>query len=325
MEELFKILIIALCVVAAVLLIACLIILNQLIWRKTITIPKFITNMVAGNNTPEEDEYQRAGKEAEKKFRDLPLEKVSIKTADGANLIAHILEPEKSNGRLIIACHGARSSGIGEFVFMSQYFYNNGYTVVYPDHRGCGESDGKYMGYGTHESKDTFLWLDYAEKRFPNMPIFLLGVSMGAATVLMMSDKIKDDCVKGIISDCAYTSAWEEFSYQLKTSFHLPNFPILHICSLYSKLFAGYSFKEASPIDCVKNAKKPILFIHGNKDDFVPFFMQDELYSACSSEKFQLVIGGAVHARSYYKNSSAYEKAIEDFMVCCLKKDALTV
>lgn len=320
MYELIKILIIVLSIIIAVLLIGCLIILNQLIWRKTISIPKFIINMIAGNNTPEEDEYQKAGKEAGKKFRALPLEKVSIKTADGANLIAHILVPPKSNGKLIIACHGARSSGIGEFVFMSQYLYESGYTAVFPDHRGCGESDGKYMGYGTHESRDTFLWLDYAQKRFYGMPIFLLGVSMGAATVMMMSDKIKEDCVKGIIEDCGYTSAWDEFSYQLKTSFHLPNFPILHICSMYSKMIAGYSFKEASPIDCVKNARKPILFIHGEKDDFVPFFMRDILYDACTADKYRLTVEGAVHARSYYKNPAVYEEAIEDFMLCCLKE-----
>ena len=93
-----------------------------------------------------------------------------------------------------------------------------------PEHRGCGISDGKFMGYGTHESRDTMLWLDYAEKRFPELSIFLLGVSMGAATVLMMSDKLPENSVKGIIADCSYTSAWDEFKYQLKVSFHLALF-----------------------------------------------------------------------------------------------------
>ena len=132
------------------------------------------------------------------------------------------------------------------------------------------------------------------------MDIFLLGVSMGAATVLMMSRKAEDCAVKGIIADCSYTSQWKEFAYQMKTSFHLPEFPILHICDLYGRLITGYSFKDASPLNAVTKAKKPILFIHGGKDDFVPTFMVKELYDA--------------HARSYYTNPEIYENVIENFM-----------
>ena len=99
-----------------------------------------------------------------------------------------------------------------------------------------------------------------SKQHYPDTDIFLLGVSMGAATVLMMSRSATDEAIKGIIADCSYTSAWDEFSYQLKTSFHLPDFPILPICNLYSRIFAGYSFRDASPLNAVKEAKKPILF-----------------------------------------------------------------
>lgn len=132
--------------------------------------------------------------------------------------------------------------------------------------------------------------------------------------MLMMSRSATDEAIKGIIADCSYTSAWDEFSYQLKTSFHLPDFPILPICNLYSRIFAGYSFRDASPLNAVKEAKKPILFIHGGDDDFVPTYMEKILYDACCTEKEMIVIDGAVHARSYYQNPEAYEKAIENFM-----------
>ena len=201
---------------------------------------------------------------------------------------------------------------------MAPYLYKKGYTVLFPDHRGCGESDGKYMGYGTHESQDTLLWLDYAKTYYPELPVFLLGVSMGGATVLMMSDKVNPAQVKGIIADCAYTSAWAEFRYQLRTSFHLPPFPILHICNLYCKLFAGYSFHQAAPIAAVAKARVPVLFIHGKKDDFVPFFMRDQLYNACPTEKAKLTVPAAVHARSYYTDPTAYQLALERFTENCL-------
>lgn len=298
----------------------CGFIFNQLVWRKTVSIPRWITDRIAGNAMP--DAYEKKNNAAVAAFSQLPIRSVELHTPDGARLAAKVLTPEKPNGRLLIACHGARSCGTGEFPLMAPYLYKKGYTVLFPDHRGCGESDGKYMGYGTHESQDTLLWLDYAKTYYPEMPVFLLGVSMGGATVLMMSDKVDPAQVKGIIADCAYTSAWAEFRYQLRTSFHLPPFPILHICNLYCKLFAGYSFRQAAPIAAVAKARVPVLFIHGKKDDFVPFFMRDQLYNTCPTEKAKLTVPAAVHARSYYTDPTAYQLALEQFTENCLAPKA---
>ncbi len=307
------VLLILLGVLLLILFLGCAFVFNQLVWRKTIPVPKFIEKMIAGNETAD-TVYEADAKTAKAEFCALPREDVVLTAPDGAKLIGRVLIPEHPNGRTMLLCHGARSSGLGEYRFMAPYLYKNGYTLVIPDHRGCGESDGKYMGYGTHESKDTFLWLRYAKERFPENRIFLLGISMGAATVLMMSNHLEDTAVKGVIADCPYTSAWDEFSYQIHTSFHLPDFPFLHICDLYSRLFCGYGFKAASPLDAVKCAEKPILFIHGAADDFVPTFMQDILFDACPTEKEKLTVEGAVHARSYYTNPEAYNAALLQFM-----------
>lgn len=301
-----------------VLFLACGYIYNQIAWRKTFKLPHAFEKIIAGNAEP--GEYEIFCEKMREEYSKYPLEEVTLDLSKDEYLKAHLLVPKEPNGKIILACHGARSDGIGEYCKIGPYFYDNGYTVLLPDHRGCGESSGKFMGYGTHESKDTFLWVKYLKKRFPNQSIFLYGISMGAATVLMMSDKAKDESIKGIISDCSYTSAWDEFSYQLKTSFHLPNFPILYICDLYSEIFAGYSFKDASPINCVKNAQKPILFIHGGADDYVPYYMMDILYNACPTEKYKVTIDNALHARSYYQDNFKYEKAMEKFIEKCMKQ-----
>lgn len=307
------ILFIVLCVLLLILVLACGLVFNLVIWRKTVRLPKFIEKMIAGN-AENDPVYEADLQTAKAEFCALPREDVWLTAPDGARLLGRVLVPEHPNGRTMLLCHGARSSGIGEYRFMAPYLYKNGYTLVIPDHRGCGESDGKYMGYGTHESKDTFLWLRYAKERFPENSIFLLGISMGAATVLMMSNHLEDAAVKGVIADCPYTSAWDEFSYQMHTSFHLPDFPILHICDLYCRALCGYAFKAASPLESVKCAKKPILFIHGAADDFVPTFMQDILFDACPTEKEKLTVEGAVHARSYYTNPTLYNQTLLTFM-----------
>lgn len=308
------IILIVLLTLAILFVLLCGFIFNQAIWRKQLPLPKFIENMIAGNEDNENIIYNKAHDKALKAFINMPFEVIE-KTADnGEKMIAKVLVPPISNGKLIIACHGARSSGVGEFCFMKDYFYNNGFTLIMPDHRGCGESEGKYLGYGTHESKDTMIWLDYAKKRFPNLDIYLLGVSMGAATVLMMSSMVSPADVKGIIADCAYTSVKDEFTYQIKESFHFPAFPLINICNLYCRAFCKYDFRDASPIEHVKKARVPVLFIHGRADDFVPFYMEKQLYDACRSKKEYIEVDGAIHARSYYTNPNQYERAMNNFM-----------
>ena len=309
-------------VLIILLLLICGFTFNQIIWYKQIPLPKFIGRLIAGNESPPSD-YDRDRDAALKAFADFPIEKLSLTASNGEILRGSVITPPNTNGKLLIACHGAHSSGIGEFCFAMPYFYREGYTVLMPEHRGCGESDGKFLGYGTHESKDTLLWLEYARKRFPELNIYLYGVSMGGATVLMMSDKINDPAVKGVIADCSYTSAWDEFSYQLKTSFHLPNFPMLHTCNLICRLICGYDFRDASPVKAVSNSSLPVLFIHGAADDFVPQFMQDELYAVCPTRKEKLTVDGAVHARSYYTDPAAYESAMESFIAECEKSEAV--
>lgn len=307
---------IVLCAVGVLLVLLallCAFIFNNIIWRNTIPVPKWILKMIAGNEAAP-DAFEKDHIAATAAFGALPQEEVALYAPDGAILKGRVLTPKTPNGRTMLLCHGARSSGRGEFCFMVPWLLEKGYVLVIPDHRGCGESDGKYMGYGTHESKDTFFWLNYAKASFPENVVFLLGVSMGAATVLMMSRYADDNKIKGIIADCSYTSAWDEFSYQLRTSFHMPNFPIMSICDLYCRLFCGYRFRDASPLEAVKQAKKPILFIHGACDDFVPTFMQDILYDACVSEKEKLTVPDAVHARSYYTHPEMYQAAITEFM-----------
>ena len=63
----------------------------------------------------------------------------------------------------------------------------------------------------------------------------------------------------------------------------------------------------------VKKAKVPILFIHGDADTFVPCSMCEEIYENCAAPKKKLLIQGAAHAESYYKDKEAYEKALDDF------------
>lgn len=183
------------------------------------------------------------------------------------------------------------------------------------DERAHGESEGTYIGFGCLDRKDAAKWAEYAvELLGGGCEIWLHGMSMGGSTVLMASGMKLPREVKGIISDCAFTNAWEVFSHVLKTQYHLPAFPVLNISDQMTISRAGYSLRECSAKEEVKKAKVPILFIHGDADTFVPCRMCREIYDACASEKEILIIKGAGHCESFYKDQEKYEETLTAFL-----------
>lgn len=235
-----------------------------------------------------------------------------VTSKDGLKLHNYLLRND-STDRWIITVHGYTSEG----KLMASYarkFYAMGYNVILPDLRGHGQSEGDYIGMGWDERFDIIDLIQYIVDNNENSQIVLFGVSMGASTVMNVSGEELPSNVKAIIEDCGYTSAWDEFSYQLKELFGLPAFPMMHTASLFGKIRAGYWLGEASAINQVKKSTTPMLFIHGDSDTFVPSHMLDELYSAAKVEKEKLIIAGAGHAKSKDVDPELYWSTIIDFI-----------
>ena len=120
--------------------------------------------------------------------------------------------------------------------------------------------------------------------------------------------------VKAIISDCAYTSAYDVFAYEFKTYLNTPSFPIVDFTSLVTTLRAGYSLKDASAINEVKKSKIPTLFIHGDSDKIVPYTMMNELYDAATCEKEKLLVENGEHGSSDLADYKTYWSTVHNFL-----------
>lgn len=144
--------------------------------------------------------------------------------------------------------------------------------------------------------------------------IILHGTSMGGTTVIMTGALDLPKQVKGIISDCAFTSSKEVFTHVLHTMYHLPAFPIIQIADKVNRINAGYGLDEGNAAKEVEKVKVPVLFIHGEKDTFVPVSMCYKIFQNCVVPKKLLIIKGAGHAESYYKDMDKYEAALDEFI-----------
>ena len=259
-----------------------------------------------------------AGTQKDKSWLSQTAKDVYITSQDGLKLHGLLAENKNSGGKYVIVFHGYSSEASHMKAFMKR-FYKMGFSVLAPDARTHGTSEGRIRGMGWLERKDALLWADMLIKANENCKIALFGVSMGGATVMMTSgEEALPGQVFACIEDCGYTSAWDEFGFQLKNMFGLPSFPILNLSSLVTKMRGGYGFKEASALEQVKKCKVPMLFIHGEDDSFVPFSMLDELYNAAQCNKRKLVISGAGHAKSSSTDPDTYWKTVEEFLNGCL-------
>ena len=249
-----------------------------------------------------------------------PHEDVSLTSFDGLKLHATYFPALASENsadsinKIVICFHGYTGEGLSNHIAIADYFLKHGYGMLLPDARAHGESEGEYIGFGCLDRKDVLSWIEWTiQKCGEDIEIMLYGTSMGGATVLMASGLELPSNVKGIVSDCGFTSPKEVFTHVLNNMYHLPAFPAIQGADLMNKKLAGYGMDECNAKREVQKAKVPILFIHGSADTFVPCSMCHEIYDNCQSPKRMLIVEGAAHAESYYKDMEAYEKALTEF------------
>lgn len=226
------------------------------------------------------------------------------------------VQDRKTSGikKAVICFHGYTGEGLSNHMAIADYFLKHGYAMLLPDARAHGESEGEYIGFGCLDRKDALVWIDWLIKECgEDVEIMLFGTSMGGATVLMTSGLELPDNVKGIVSDCGFTSPKEVFTHVLNNMYHLPAFPAIQGADLINKRLAGYGMDECNAKYEVQKAAVPILFIHGSADTFVPCSMCEEIYENCRSPKRKLIVEGAAHAESYYKDMALYEKTLDEF------------
>ncbi len=260
-------------------------------------------------------------RECKEKLREMPHEDMFIMSDDGLKLHATYFRNEGSK-KIAICFHGYTSEGMNDYSTLAIFYKKNGYNLLLVDERAHGQSEGTYIGFGCLDRHDAKLWIDeMIKKHGEDCKILLHGDSMGGSTVLMTTGLELPPQVKAAVSDCAFTSAWDVFTSVLKNMYHLPAFPLMQISNKMIYKRAGYKLDECDARVEVAKAKIPILFIHGSADSFVPCSMVHELYEACKTEKKLVIVEGAGHVESCYRDADLYEGTIEEFIFPVMERE----
>lgn len=242
-----------------------------------------------------------------------PNDTVEITARDGVDLVGHFV-PCENPKRILIAMHGWRSSWHRDFGMVAERWKDLGCSVLYVEQRGQNNSGGDYIGFGLTERYDCVDWVQWVLSHFgTGLPIYLVGVSMGATTVLYASGEDLPPAVHGIIADCGFTSVLAIWKHVLVENLHLfYGLKGLIAEDLFQKKTQEPSIQYSTE-EALQKTDVPVLFVHGSEDHFVPVSMTYDNYLACASPKHLLIVPGADHGMSYFYAKERYEQAVIEF------------
>ena len=239
-------------------------------------------------------------------------EDVSIQSFDSLTLRGKYYEFQPG-APIELMFHGYRGDAERDLSGGVQRCFKIGRSALIVDQRSSGTSEGSVITFGINEHKDCLRWVDFMVDKFgPDVKIILTGISMGAATVLMAAGKELPVNVIGVLADCSYSTP-KEIMMKTIREMHLPPKLSYPFVKLGARLFGHFDLEETDPIRAMQTCRLPVIFFHGEADDFVPCQMSKSVFEACPSRKQLVLVPGAGHGLSYPTAPESYLKAAREF------------
>ena len=264
---------------------------------------------------PEGDVYEPFREVMERwvrEIREMPHEVFYIKSRDGLTLRGKYYE-YAPGAPMELMFHGYRGNAERDLSGGVQRCFKVGRSALVVDQRCSRGSEGNTITFGIREREDCLEWIHFAVNHFgPDVKIILTGISMGAATVLMAGGHPLPDNVIGILADCGYSSAKDI----IKTVIRQMGIPAelgYPFVKLGARIYGHFDLEETSPMEMVKKCTLPVIFYHGETDDFVPCDMSRQLYEACASRKQLITVPGAGHGLSFPVDQEYYLQTLREF------------
>lgn len=247
-------------------------------------------------------------------------QEVYMTSRDGLKLHAYWVPAENAKGTAVLV-HGYHSCVLTDFSIAFERYHRKGMNLLLPSHRAHGKSEGKYTTFGVLECKDLCDWIQFHNQNFGTFPMLISGMSMGAATVMYLAGEDLPDNVRSLNADCGFTSPKEIIAKVFKDATHVPAWPFLWATELFARFLGGFSLEEKVSTQTLKKNTRPISFVHGLEDDFVPCDMTRRSYEACAGDKHLLLVEGASHGTSFLHAKEQYLEEIERLLRYCLKEE----
>lgn len=234
----------------------------------------------------------------------------TIKSFDGLKLYGKYIKNDTSNNWVILV-HGYTANA-KSMLSLADKYYKKGFSILAPDQRAHGQSEGTYTTFGIKEKEDMKARISWIKDMDKDAKIIVHGESMGAATTMFLAADNPDNLL-AFIEDCGYTSFYAMQIDQLKGDLGFLVYPITFIANIIGKIRFSSNFYKSN-IDSMKNTKIPGMFIHGKSDRLVPVQMCYDLYKTHPGKKSLYTPKAADHAECKFYDQDEYFRQIFEFL-----------
>lgn len=264
---------------------------------------------------PFQQTYEHAlgtGEIIESELKSWPKEELRIRSRFGYDLYAAYF-PVDGSLKTVVFSHGITWSLYGMLKY-ALLLRSHGFNLLLYDLRNHGQSGGTNTSFGYYEKFDLVTIVDWALARLgPGGVVGTFGESLGAATTLQHA--AIDSRIAFAIADCPFSDLTDLLSIRIKDEYYLPSFPFIPLANLFTRILAGWWFKDASPIRCMTHIEAPVLLVHGKADTYIPPRMSIDLYRAKTRGCRRLYLApDAGHAHSLLRNPIEYAQKLDAFL-----------
>ncbi|GAB4482119.1 MAG: hypothetical protein Kow00124_30610 [Anaerolineae bacterium] len=233
---------------------------------------------------------------------------VTIAARDGLRIAGRLIG--RGERPVVIFCPGINGSMDGDSHLLPA-FDAAGLDVLQIDWRAHGESEGECCTLGVREVADVLGALDFLAARGVSRA-GLMGFSMGGAVALRTA--AQDQRAACVVCDGGFVDPRHAIEGALRERTGRPLRLVARLALWLAGLRCGVKLLEASPLPHASAiSPRPVLFIHGDADPFVPIPAQDALFAACGEPKTLWRVPGAGHREAHRLAPEAYRERITAF------------
>jgi alpha-beta hydrolase superfamily lysophospholipase len=240
----------------------------------------------------------------------LGYETVHFTTSDGLNLAGWLVPHPQARGNVIF-CHGhGRNRGQGAWLF--PMLHEMRLNVLAFDFRGHGDSPGHISTFGHEEVRDLLAAVHYLDTQCPDQPLFIIGVSLGAAVTLQALSELPN--VRGVWSEACFSRLSAAMDHYFTAIPEGPRQPLLTAYNYAAWLDCGFWGPDINPKDALAQVRVPIYFCHGRRDELVPFDEAEDLYKSYEGPKWHFWVNEGNHYNLRQVARDEYLERLRSFL-----------
>lgn len=245
-----------------------------------------------------------------RKMKEKPFEPVETRSHDGLLLRGSYLDA--GSRKTAVCFHGYRAMPLGSFSGVGEYLSETeGFNLLLVEQRASNGSEGRFSSMGVLERQDALRWIKVAEEKGAT-EILLYGMSMGACTLGLCSDQIRDGKVKGIVLDAGFSSPRNQIIKQanVRKAPGVLMAPVVRVIGFL--LFHGDLYDNVT--NHLNKCDIPAVFLHSRVDDVVPPEDTEEAFEAMKAPKKKLITDKGGHTTVFYAENEKVREILHSFL-----------